>query len=125
MKKILLFCAVVLVAALVAVVYVVRKPERFGAPFRTATAMGMDELTGSAAANLEKVVRVKGKIERQCPSSGCWFILKAGDGRELYVELSNLGSTMPQRTGRQVEVEGRLLKTDRGLELIGDGVEFH
>ena len=124
MRRILVLCAAVLVAAAGALIYHLTRPAHFGSPFAGAEAVTVQELLDHGELHLAGDVRVEGRVVRQCPATGCWFDLDARDGRQLRVEMSHLGLTLPQKTGRIAVVEGRLAKTDGTLELVGNGVEF-
>jgi hypothetical protein len=124
-KKILALCAALLLAGGAVLAYRLARPAHFGGPFKGAEAVAVAELLDRADGRLNADVRVEGRIERQCPASGCWFDLAAPDGRQLHVEMGHLGITLPQNVGRVAVVEGRLNKTEEGVELIGNGVEFH
>jgi hypothetical protein len=125
MRYILILCGAVLVAGLAVFVHSRTRAEHFGAPFKSLPGVAVTELLQNPAAHLDHDVRVEGEITRQCPATGCWFDVKAADGKQLRVELGELGMTLPQKTGRIAVVEGRLIKTDEGVELVGNGVEFH
>jgi hypothetical protein len=68
----------------------------------------------------DKLVRVKGKILRECPS-GCWFVL-GDDKGEIKVELMPSGFAIPQRVKREAIVEGKVKIKGNIPILIGKGV---
>lgn len=125
MKKIILLCLVVAVGGGAFLAYRLTRPDHYGAPFKGAPAATAKDLLDGSDRYLAADSRVEGKIVRQCPSTGCWFDLETGDGRQLHIEMSHLGITMPQKGGRTAVVEGRLTKVDdKNVEFIGNGVEF-
>jgi uncharacterized protein YdeI (BOF family) len=69
-----------------------------------------------------KIVKVQGKIIRECPT-GCWFNLKDETG-VIYVDIMPSGFAIPQKTGKQATVEGKVTLKDRRLMIIGKGVEI-
>ncbi len=124
MKKILALSALILVVGLGAAFVALRSAEVHGAPFRVPTLTPLAEVIASPVAHLGADLRVEGRITRQCPSSGCWFFLDDGSGRQLRVELGHLGKKFPQHVGGVAEVEGRLLQNGQTLEIVGNGVRF-
>ena len=69
-----------------------------------------------------KTVTVQGKIIRECPT-GCWFEVKENSGI-IYVDLNPSGFAIPQKVGKKVIVEGKLLVRGSQPMLAGTGVEI-
>ena len=124
MKKILLLSILLLLLGGVAAFLALRPAQVFGQPFQVAAAVSLAEVLASPAAHLGADLRTEGRIVRQCPSSGCWFYLDGGNGRQIRVELGHLGMKFPQHVGGMAEVEGRLLQHGADLELVGNGARF-
>ncbi len=124
MKNIILLSVVLLVAGIGAAFVALRPAEVFGEPFRVASATPLQAITANPGNYLVADVRTEGRIVRQCPSSGCWFFLDDGAGRQVRVELGHLGRTFPQHIGGIAVVEGRLTQSGKDLEIIGNGVQF-
>jgi len=96
----------------------------FGEPFTDAPPATLAELRQTPDAFYRKPVRVKGHISRQCPVSGCWFILQDGQGNELKIELGDYLPKLPKRIGDTAEVEGELIRKGTAHEFIGTRVTF-
>ena len=124
MRKPWIVVLVVLAAALAAFLLLRPRADHHGHAFREVPVVGLQELLARPADHLRKEVRIQGEIVRQCPSAGCWFFLKAPDGRELKVEAGDTLPELPQRVGRGAEVEGQLIPFGDGYEFIGTAVEF-
>jgi hypothetical protein len=124
MKAILILCGVTVVAVVALLAYRLKQSQHFGAQFAGAPATPIAEVTKGSEGHLGHDIRVEGVITRQCPSSGCWFFLAGDGGSALRVDLGHLGLTLPQKKGHVATVEGRLVQTDDGVELIGNGVTF-
>jgi hypothetical protein len=124
MKAILIVCALILVAGVGLLAYRLTRGQHLGEPFAGAPRVAIAEVVKAPEDHLSHDIRVEGTITRQCPASGCWFFLAGEGGSSLRVDLGHLGLTFPQKKGHVATVEGRLLKTEEGLELIGNGVDF-
>ena len=100
--------------------------EHFGKEFDPAVpAVSLTEVIAKPESALDKDLRVSGKITRQCPSAGCWFILKSDKNTELKIEMSDYTPNLPQHLGHEATVEGRLIRYGDRYEFIGKAVEFH
>ncbi|EKD81334.1 MAG: hypothetical protein ACD_39C01856G0003 [uncultured bacterium] len=125
MKKILFLSLALLVGAGFWLMQSTNTPTHYGAAFAADTRqMLMKDLYADADNQLSKPVIVTGKITRQCPSSGCWFYLDDNSGKQVKIELGHMGIKFPQWVGKNVKVEGQLLKNKDELELVGTAVEF-
>ena len=98
--------------------------EHFGEPFTQAPQVSFGLLLDTPVAFQRKTVRVKGKIERQCPVAGCWFFINDGKGHSLKVELGDYLPKLPQNIGNTAESEGELIKKGNAYEFIGTRVTF-
>lgn len=98
--------------------------EHFGEPFTQAPVVTIARLMESPEAFRRQAVRVKGKIERQCPVAGCWFFISDGQGHSIKVELGDYLSKLPQRLGKTAEVEGEWISKGAAYEFIGTRVTF-
>jgi len=124
MKYIIMLSILVLIVGTGVAVVVLRSPAAFGEPFNVASPTALREVISNPGIYLADNVRTEGRIVRQCPSSGCWFFLDDGTGRQVRVELGHLGVTLPQHVGGTAMVEGRLTQSGKDLEIIGNGVRF-
>lgn len=98
--------------------------EHYGEPFTQAPTVTISQLVDTPEAFSHKAVRVKGKIERQCPVAGCWFFINDGQGHSIKIELGDYLEKLPQRFGRVAEVEGEWIKKGTAYEFIGTRVTF-
>lgn len=96
----------------------------FGEPFTQAPLVTIGQLLDTPDAFQRKAVRVKGKIERQCPVAGCWFFINDGQGRSIKVELGDYLPKLPQNIGNTAEAEGEWIKKGSTYEFIGTRVTF-
>jgi len=69
-----------------------------------------------------KTVTVEGKIIRECPT-GCWFEVKDEAGI-IYVDINPSGFAIPQKVGKGVTVEGKVLLRNNQPMIVGTGVEI-
>ena len=98
--------------------------DHFGEPFSAAPRVTIAQLAAAPDTFARQGVRVSGKIERQCPASGCWFFINDGKGNSLRVELGDYLPKLPQHVGDAAEVEGELIKKGDRYEFIGTRVTF-
>mgnify|MGYP003586789515 CR=1 FL=1 len=121
-------CVAVVAAALAAAVLGCAKKggagEHYGEPFTQAPAVTISQLLETPDAFSHQAVRVKGKIERQCPMAGCWFFINDGQGHSIKVELGDYLPKLPQKFGHLAEVEGEWIKKGTAHEFIGTRVTF-
>ena len=69
-----------------------------------------------------KTVTVQGKIIQECPT-GCWFDIK-DDAAVIHVDVKPSGFAIPQKVGKTVTVEGKVLVQNNKPVLVGSGVEI-
>ena len=69
-----------------------------------------------------KTVTVRGKIIQECPT-GCWFDIK-DDAGMIHVDIKPSGFAIPQKVGKTVIVEGKILVQGNKAVLVGSGVEI-
>lgn len=101
------------------------KPEHHGRAFSpAATVVDLTMLTADPKSVAERDIRVTGRITRQCPASGCWFILKSDTGAEFKVEMGDYTPQLPKHVGHTATVEGRLIAYGDGYAFIGQAVDF-
>ncbi len=124
MKKIILTCLIVAGIAIGMLVQHSSGKDHYGAEFKGLSIVDIKSASSADESLAGREIAVQGKINRQCPSSGCWFFIDDGAGNQIRVELGHLGMKFPQRMGQQALVEGRLSKTSEGWQLIGNGVKF-
>ena len=125
MRKILILCAVILVAGAAVLVWHFTRREHYGKPFAGAPKASIKDLVEKPEQHLDADFTVEGTIVRQCPATGCWLFLKDESGKDIRVEMSGIAPTFPQRGGKRAIVEGRLSKRGDAYEIDGKAVEFH
>lgn len=69
-----------------------------------------------------KTVALRGKIVQECPT-GCWFNLQDETG-VIYVDIKPSNFAIPQHTGKDVTVEGRVAVRGQRVMVIGTGVKI-
>ena len=99
------------------------KPETFGEKITgDSPEVSIKELFEKPDEFESKTVTLQGEIGQICPS-GCWFFVKQNEN-ELYVNLSPSGFAIPQKSGAEVKVEGKLLAHNNSLIMVAKGVEI-
>lgn len=68
----------------------------------------------------DKDVAIEGKIVQECPT-GCWFNLQDASGI-IYVDIKPSGFAIPQYTGKEVRVEGKVALRGPQVMVVGKGV---
>lgn len=124
MRAILILCGVILIAAIALLVWRSTRPERYGNPFTGAPAITIKAAAAATNDTPAVDVNLTGTIVRQCPVSGCWFYIKDEAGNQVRIEMDSVAPTLPQRLGRTANVEGRLIRQDGSVVLVGNAVEF-
>jgi hypothetical protein len=97
--------------------------ETYGQTVTETRATAVPDILTNPADYNGKTVKVEGKVATECPS-GCWFELRDG-GALIYVDLNPQGLAIPQKVGKQVLVEGRVVIEDGRAKIYGTGVEIH
>lgn len=125
MKTILILCGLILAGA--ATWFMLARPrgDHHGNAFRGLAQVELAPMVDKPSDFLKKEVRIQGIVARQCPSSGCWFILREPGGKELKVEMGDTTPRLPARIGKSATVEGQLIQYGKEFEFIGTAVEFH
>lgn len=128
MKAILLLCAGILLAVLSAFAWrSFRREDHFGEAFTGAPAASIPDLVATPGSFLGKTVSVRGVLKRQCPATGCWFILADPadpQAREIKVEMGDTTPHLPARLGKSARVEGQLIQFGDDYEFVGVAVTF-
>jgi len=124
MKTILVMCAVILLAGAVFLVWRANRPDHHGGVFKGLKEVQIGEVLKNPSTFTNGEIRVKGRITRQCPVSGCWFFLDDGSGKQIKVEMSEVTPELPQNIGKLAAVEGKVVKIGDEYQVAGEGVEF-
>lgn len=128
MKTILILCAAILAAAIVLAVWRLSgREDHFGKPFAGMPAASITEIIARPDEFVGRQVRIRGRLQGQCPATGCWFnLVDPADpkAQELKVEMGDVTPRLPARVGRVATVEGQLIKYGAGYEFVGVAVTF-
>jgi len=124
MRAILTMCVLILLAGALYIGWRVTRPDHHGRAFQGAKAVQISEIVRNPSNFTNDETRIKGKIVRQCPASGCWFYLDDGQNNQVRVEMGSVTPELPQNVGRYATVEGRMIKMGDEYQIAGEGVEF-
>ena len=122
MKRILILCALTLVAIGALVWRAAAKPSRFGT-FTGAPKAEVATLIAQPRAYTGRLLEVEGTITEQCKSMGCYFFFRSGD-KTLRVDLQEVAMTAPMHEGKRARVEGQLVPYGDGFQFYASAVEF-
>jgi hypothetical protein len=122
MKKILVLCAITLVAVTMVVWWAVAKPNRFGT-FTSAPKADVVRLIADPKSFLGKTVEIEGTVADQCTAMGCYFFFRAGKDI-LRVDLQEVAMKAPMMNGRAARVEGQMVPYNGGYQFYASAVEF-
>jgi len=101
------------------------KPVRYGTLTETLEPTAIPDLLASPDLHLGQQVAIRGTVVQVCQEMGCWFEVMEEDKR-LMVDLQ-MGRhfTIPKNaTGFTARVEGKLIRDEGVLKVIGEGVEL-
>jgi len=124
MKGILIFCGLILASGVAALVWHFVTPRHYGQPFDNVPAVSLKDVSAEPETHQKNELRLEGTIERQCPTTGCWFYISDGQGHNLRIEMSSVITTLPNIVGKRAVVEGYLEKNGQEYELNGKAAEI-
>jgi hypothetical protein len=128
MKSILAVCITVLASGLALGTWrIVTHETHFGPPFAERPTANLKDVLAKPEAFLGKPLRLRGMLRQQCPKTGCWFNLADPSDPTfpvLRVAMSDPTSQLPQRLGKNAQVEGQLMKIGENYEFRGVSVSF-
>ena len=122
MKKILILCALTLVAIGALAWRAAARPSQFGT-FTGAPKTEIGLVAAEPKAFAGKMLQLEGTITEQCKAMGCYFTFRDGS-RALRVDLQEVAMTAPMREGRRARVEGQLVPYGDGYQFYASAVEF-
>ena len=105
--------AVVIVLVVGAIVFLTRKPvEQFGttdaAPVQT---VAIADITSD---QVGERVSIEGTIDKECPHSGCWAVIKDASG-QIRIDTQAGGFALPlRREGSRIHIVGTVMLTEGG-----------
>jgi hypothetical protein len=101
----------------------VKKITQEGAISLTEVLSKLEKKEGLEEITLDEGIKVKGlrcktsgKITDMCQMSGCWFIFKTEDNKELFVQMKDHKPTPKEWSGKTVVVEGLTYLEEIGIE---------
>ena len=98
------------------------RSEFYGEEITNKEITRIDDILASPVAYRNKTVTVRGKIISECPT-GCWVNVKGGNA-VIYVDFNPSEFAIPQKTGRKITVEGRVIVRFSKPSIIGKGVKI-
>jgi len=99
-------------------------PEKYGQEISNRKIIPIKDILADPKAYEGKIVTVEGKIATEC-ETGCWFYIKIGEtNATIYVDTAPGGFAIPQKVGRRVLVEGKVVVKKTGPMIMASGVEI-
>ena len=95
--------------------------ENYGSTISNKMITKVDDILRNPDAYKGKTVTIKGKIADEC-STGCWFDVKEGEA-VIYTTIEAAGFAIPQKTGHEILVEGKVAVEKGKTKLIGTGAQ--
>jgi len=98
--------------------------EKYGQAIANRQETAVKDILADPKAFEGKAVTIEGTIASEC-STGCWFYVKVGSGNlTIYVDTGNSGFAIPQKTGKKILVEGKVVIKKTGPMVQAKGVEI-
>jgi len=97
-------------------------PEFYGEEIKNKEITRIGDIITSPVAYRNKTVTVRGKIISECPT-GCWVNVKEGNA-VIYADFHPSEFAIPQKTGKKITMEGRVIVKFGKPSIIGKGVEI-
>ncbi len=98
------------------------KAEQYGQPINNRNLTEIKTVLKDPESFNDKEITIEGKISREC-MTGCWFDVQ-GNGGTVFVNIKPSGLAIPQKVGKEVVVEGKVILRDGQITLIGKGLEI-
>jgi uncharacterized protein DUF4920 len=101
------------------------KVQTFGAFGGRIAPTPIPDLLASPELHLGQQVAVRGSVVQVCQEMGCWFEVAEGDKRLMIDLQMGRHFTIPKdAAGLLARVEGKLIRDEGVLKIIGEGVEL-
>jgi len=98
--------------------------EKYGQAISNRKVTAIKDILANPKVYDGKTVTIEGKIANEC-ETGCWFYVKVAQGNAvMYVDIEPAGFAIPQKVGRKVLVEGKVVIKKTGPMILGKGVEI-
>jgi hypothetical protein len=98
--------------------------EKYGEEIKNRKVTEVKDILADPKALEGKSVTIEGKIASEC-STGCWFYVKVDSGDlTIYVDTGKSGFAIPQKVGRRILVEGKVVVKKTGPMIQAQGVEI-
>ena len=98
--------------------------EKYGQAISNRQITEVKDVLANPKAFEGKSITIEGKIDNEC-STGCWFYVKVGSGNlTIYVDTGNSGFAIPQKAGKKILVEGKVVIKKTGPMIQAQGVEL-
>ena len=120
--KIKIICILCILGATLLFVAGCSQVERYGVTQGIEKTTSLKNILSEPKKYEGKIVKVDGKIVEECPT-GCWFNL-ADDGGIIYVDLNPASFAIPQKVGKNVSVEGKVVIEDGNVSISGESAEI-
>jgi len=113
-----------LVLGLTLTLYSCRKKgtNKFGQDIATNKQTTVESILNEPQNFESKTITIEGEIIRECPT-GCWLDVRQNHAI-IHVDLNPSGFAIPQKVGKDVKVEGKVLLKNNQPMIIGTGVEI-
>jgi hypothetical protein len=100
------------------------KTEKYGQAIANRNLTQVKDILADPKGFEGKLVTIDGKIANEC-STGCWFFVEVGSGNlTIYVDTGNSGFAIPQKVGKNILVEGKVVVKKTGPIVQARGVEI-
>jgi len=100
------------------------RTEKYGQEIENYKVIALKDILANPKVFEGKLVTIDGKITNEC-STGCWFYVQIGSGNlNIYVDTQNAGFAIPQKSGKQIIVEGKVIIKKTGPIIEARGVQI-
>lgn len=115
---------IIIVIAGVAIFSFFTRTEKYGQEITNYNVTALKDILAHPKAFEGKLVTIDGKITNEC-STGCWFYVQIGSGNlTIYVDTQNSGFAIPQKSGKKILVEGKVIIKKTGPMIEARGVQI-
>jgi hypothetical protein len=123
-RRIISSCLFFALTALVVALSYGSRAEHFAGEMKGYPKVAIKDVLHSPARFARQNVTICGKMTRQCPTLGCWFMLTDADGAQIRVDVSSTCGGLPGRVGHTATVEGQLIPFGDAYQFVGTGLDI-